>query len=97
MVRAQVLPFQGFERLDDVLCVPPKEIHLDGNEGRTRQRETTITFAHLRADKSEGQGVGNGGDIPDLPPGEEQVTTLISGGSALPPGGQCSGRTVTRV
>lgn len=28
-----VLPFQGFERLDDILRMSPKKIHLDGNEG----------------------------------------------------------------
>lgn len=30
------LPFQGFERLDDILCVSPKKIHLGNKEKKER-------------------------------------------------------------
>lgn len=47
--RARFLPFQGFERLDDVLRVAPKKIHLDGDKGRRERPVGGKPSLHLHA------------------------------------------------
>lgn len=83
------LPFQCFERLDDILRVPPKEIYLDENKGRKERHisgKPSLYLHILKTIKTEGEGVGHVGDIRDLP--QKNSTSLSSSQVTVPfPGG----------